>query len=210
MEEDFGWFEEGDIVGLVHKFETMLNTGSHLFFDVNEFESVIDYFIDFQEFEKAEAAIDAARQQHPSTTSFNVRKAKIEALGGKFYEALEELNHIELIEPPSDEIYISKAEIYSMMGKHEHSIEQYEKAIPLTSNPEDIYSVIAFEYENLNDYPNAIKNLKKALEIKPDSESIIHEIAFFFDITNREEDAVEFYKEFLDEKGKLVEKNKES
>lgn len=198
MSEDFDWIDDNNVNELIQRFEKMLAAGLHFFFDVSEFESIIDYFIDFQEFDKANLAVESAMQQHPSVSSFNIKSAKLLALVGNFYEALEELNKIELIEPPGEELYISKAEIYSMMNKHELSIEQYEKAIPLSANPEDIYSVIAFEYENLNDYPNAIKNLKKALALKPDSENIIHEIAFFFDITNREEDAVDFFREFLD------------
>ncbi len=198
MSEDFGWIEDNDLNELVQRFDKMIQANLHFFFDVNEFEAIIDYFIDFQEFDKARVAIDSAIQQHPRTSTFIIRNAKLNALNGEYYEALEELNQIGLMEPASDELYVSKAEIYSMMSKHELSIEQYEKAIPLSANPEDIYSVIAFEYENLNDYPNAIKNLKNALGLKPESENIIHEIAFFFDITNREEDAIDFFKDFLD------------
>lgn len=198
MSEDFEWMEDNDLNDLIRRFDKMISANLHFFFDVSEFESIIDYFLDFQEFDKARLAIDSAFQQHPSVSAFNIRSAKLLALNGNYYEALEELNQIELIEPASDELYISKAEIYSMMNKHELAIELYEKAIPLSANAEDIYSVIAFEYENLNDYPNAIRNLKNALALKPDSENIVHEIAFFFDITNREEDAIDFFIDFLD------------
>ena len=145
MNDEFRWIEDGDINDLISRFEKMLGSQMHLFFDVNEFEALVDYFIDFQEFDKAEIAIESALQQHPSVSSFIIRKAKLQALNGKYYEALEELNQTELLEPASDELYISKAEIYSMMNKHELAIEQYNKAIPLSENPEDIYSVIAFE-----------------------------------------------------------------
>lgn len=198
MSEDYEWIDDTNLNELVNRFEKMLKADMQFFFDVNEFEVVIDYYIDFQEFDKARLAVEAALQQHPTGTGFNIRSAKLMAQSGKFYEALEMLNQMELIEPANDELYISKGEVYSMMSKHELSIEQYEKAIPYTENPEDVYSIIAFEYENLNDYPNAIKNLKNALALKPDSENIIHEIAFFFDITNREEEAISFFNDFLD------------
>ncbi len=198
MSEEYSWSDDTNHNELVVRFEKMLETDMHFFFDVNEFEIIIDYFIDFQILDKAKLAIDLALQQHPSYLGFKIKSAKLLAQNGKHYEALEQLNQIELIEPANDELYISKGEIYSMMSKYELSIEQYKKAIPYSESPEDLYSVIAFEYENLNDYPNAIKNLKNALDLKPDSENIIHEIAFFFDITNREKDAVTFFVEFLD------------
>ncbi len=197
MSEDNEWIDDNEIVELINRFDSMLAKDLHYFFDVAEFEAIIDYFLDFQIVEKAKIAIESAVQQHPSYLGFSLKSAKLSALNGDYYDALEQLNHIELIDPANDELYYSKGEIYSMMGKHELAIEEYKKAILYSETPEDIYSIIAFEYENMDDYPNAILSLKNALQLKPNSENIIHEIAFFFDITNREEEAIDFFNNFL-------------
>jgi tetratricopeptide (TPR) repeat protein len=198
MSEDFEWLGEKEVALLIERFGAMLKEKMQYFFDVDEFEAIIDYYYDNAEYELSLKATEQALLQHPGYTGFKVREARLMAINKKYYEALEMLNHVELLEPANEEIYLTKGEIYSLMNKHELAIEEYKKSIPYTDQPEEIYANIAFEFENLNDYPNTIKFLKKALSIKPGSENLIHEIAFFFEITGREDDAIEFFTEFLD------------
>lgn len=198
MNEELGWLGENEFGELISRFENMVKKDQQYFFDVDEFEIIIDYYLDTQNIQMGRKAISEGLKQHPSCSDFDIRKARLLAFEKKYYEALELLNQIELLEPANNEVYTAKGEIYSMMNKHELAIKEYKKAIPYAENPEDIYASIAYEYENINDYPQAIKNLKKALEIKPDSENLIHEIAFFFELTGREEEAIKFFGEFLD------------
>jgi len=198
MGEELGWLGEQQFGELINRFELMVKDDMQYFFDVDEFEIIIDYYLDTQNLQMGEKAISEGLKQHPSCSDFDIRKARLLAFEKKYYEALELLNQIELLEPANDEVYAAKGEIYSMMNKHELAIKEYKKSILYSENPEDIYASIAYEYENMNDYPQAIKNLKKALEIKPDSENLIHEIAFFFELTGRDEEAIQFFTEFLD------------
>lgn len=198
MSEDLEWLGDKDINALVKRFDAMLKAGMQYFFDVDEFEEVIEYYFEIHDFKMAQIAIEQALLQHPSGNAFKVHEARVLTYQKKYYEALELLNHLELLEPTNEDIYLSKGEIYSLINKHGLAIEEYKKAIPYSEQPEDVYANIAFEYENLNNYKGTIKYLKKALNYKPDSENLIHEIAFFFEITGREEDAVDFFGEFLD------------
>ena len=97
MSEDYEWIDDTNLHELVNRFEKMINAEMQFFFDVNEFEAVIDYYIDFQDFDKSKIAVESALLQHPSCSSFNIRSAKLLAQSGSYYEALEELNQIELI-----------------------------------------------------------------------------------------------------------------
>ncbi len=199
MDDDFGWDDELNVDELISRFEEMVKSNGSHFFDSNEFEAIIDYYLDFHILDRAKIAIDLALQLHPSQPGLKIKSARLMALNGDFYAALETLNYLELIEPANEETFISKAEIYSQMEKPELAIEQYENALELSENPEELYSAIAFEYENMDDYPNAILSLRNALQIKPESENLIHEIAFFFDITQKEDEAISFFSEFIDE-----------
>jgi tetratricopeptide (TPR) repeat protein len=199
MNEELGWLGENEFGELINRFEQMVKNDHQYFFDVDEFEIIIDYYLDTQNYQLGRKAVEEGLRQHPDTSEFDIRKARLLAYEKKYYEALELLNHIELIEPANDQVYTAKGEIYSMMNKHELAIKEYKKSIPYSETPEDIYASIAYEYENLNNYAQAIKSLKKALEVKPDSENLIHEIAFFFELTGREEEAIQFFTEFLDQ-----------
>ncbi len=198
MSEDFEMMDENQVNDLVNRYASMRKDGLPIYFDADELEVIIDYYFEKQDAEEAGKAIETALQLFPSASSFQIRKARLLAYQKTYYEALELLNQIELIEVANEEVYITKAEIYSLMNKHELAIQEYEKSIPYVDIPEEIYSNIAFEYENLNDYSNAIKYLKMALELNPDSENLIHEISFFYEITDNEEKGVDFLNDFLD------------
>jgi len=77
MSEDYEWIDDANLNELVNRFQKMLKADMQFFFDVNEFEVIIDYFIDFQEFDKGRIAVRSALQQHPSGIGFKIRSAKL-------------------------------------------------------------------------------------------------------------------------------------
>ena len=192
------WISDEDFRELIKRFQDAYEAGLQPFFDVDDFEAIIDFYIDNSLFEEADAAVGLAMEQHPTANSFVIRHARILGNSKKYYEALEMLNNIQLIESANVDIFVSKAEIYSLMDKHKMAIEEYKKAIEFSEQTEELYSSIAFEYESMSDYDNAIKYLKQAIDVSPESENLLHEISFFFEITGREEDAIKFFNEFVD------------
>ena len=66
-------FEEyGDeqVSGLIEKFDAMLKQGAHYFFDVEEFEVIIDHYLFNNQLEKSGFAIKYAMEQYPRLSSF--------------------------------------------------------------------------------------------------------------------------------------------
>ena len=61
MEEEFGNFQNHSI----SKFESMLKTNSFLFFDSNEYEEIIVYYIEIGNIFLAKKAISLASKQYP-------------------------------------------------------------------------------------------------------------------------------------------------
>ena len=75
MTEDFDPFSH-DVNDLVGKFDEMIRQDKMYFFDVEEFEEIIDFYLDQNITKKARKAIDYAMRQHPSSTVFMLRKAQ--------------------------------------------------------------------------------------------------------------------------------------
>ena len=198
MDEELDWQRDDEIGALVSRFEALLKSGEGHFFDVEEFEAIIDYYLDIQQTSLTRSAIEWAKEQHPGSNSFKIREARLLTQEAKYNQALKILDSLDMLEKGNEELYYAKAEIYSLMDKHEEAIDAYKKVLETAERPEEILSNIAYEYESLNDYPNALRHLTKALELRPDSEDLIQEIAFFFELTGREEEAIEFFGNFLD------------
>jgi len=198
MDLNLDWVNDDNLKELINRFQDAHSAGLQSFFDVDDFEAIIDFYLDSGMFNEANAAVEIAMEQHPSANGFQIRYARVLGNSKKYYEALEMLNNIELVESTNIDVYLSKAEIYSLMNKHEMAIAEYKRALNYTDNKEDLFTSMAFEYENLSDYDNAIKYLKLAIDISPESENLIHEISFFFEITGREEEAIVFFNDFVD------------
>lgn len=184
--------------GLISRFEEMVKESNDYFFDVQEFEDIIDYYLEHNETDKCKSAIKSAIGQHPSCVGFRFKKALFLVSTHKYNEALKILDTVELLEPNNAEVFLTKGVIYSHQKKFDLSIEAYKKAIEYAEDPEEIYTNIAFEYENNGDYFHAIDYLKKVLELNPDNEAIIYELSFCFELSDQSEDSVAFFKQFID------------
>ncbi|MFQ5335354.1 MAG: tetratricopeptide repeat protein, partial [Flavobacteriales bacterium] len=98
MDNDMGYpNDEGNEI-LVRRYETMLDNGRTLFFDLHEFEELIDYFIGEFELEKARHALKVALLQHPNAPSLIMLNATLLSLSGQYDEAIKLLGKIEGIE----------------------------------------------------------------------------------------------------------------
>jgi tetratricopeptide (TPR) repeat protein len=197
MEPSFE-YNETDLKALVERFEEMLKKNGSVFFDVEDLEDIIDFYLDNQDGHRAKKAIELAIAQHPGSTAFLVKKARYLVLVNKQQSALNQLDEVEKIDPTNADIYLLKGSILSSMKKSEEAIREYNKAIRYANDPEEVFTSIAYEYESAGDYNNAILHLKKVLEINPDNEPAIYELSFCYEITNQVENGIDFYTQFLD------------
>ena len=76
----------------VNRFENMLKTNEIFFFDVQEFENIIHYYIDSGETNLAKKALKLADSQHPFNTELALLKSELLIFEGNFDMALFILN----------------------------------------------------------------------------------------------------------------------
>lgn len=202
MENDFGATpEQSPELAIVKKFEDMLSAKTALFFDVDEFEDLIDYYHSKNEAVKAIQVCDYALTQHPKTASLLVSCAQIYVSVHKPQEALKYLNLAESLEPFDIDLYYTKASIFSQLRKSDKAIENYKKALEYADKgeKEDILLQLAFENENINKHGEAIKVLKEALELNPENETALYELGFCFDLIKDLEAGKEFFQAFVNQ-----------
>ncbi len=191
-DNDFSFFD------LLDRFEQMLSEQTSLFFDSEEFEEIINFYLDTGDLKKARMAIVEARRQYPSENIFNLKYAQYLAASDQEQEALNILAHIERLEPRNSELYYTRGTIYSKLERHLEAIKEFNKALEYAEDPVDIYLNVSYEYQKLADYDAAIKVLLVAAEMDPDDEDIINELSFCYEFTDRLEEGVETFQRFLD------------
>ena len=76
MEDPFDPYSDPETLQLARRFEQMVKEDQQYFFDLDEFEELIDYYLFNNEIRKAESCIAIALEQYPSETGLLLKKAQ--------------------------------------------------------------------------------------------------------------------------------------
>lgn len=182
----------------VIKFESMLKTNHVLFFDSEEFEDIIHYYLNQGKIALAKKAIKLGLDQHPASINLKLFKVEIYVFEDKLIEADKLLNELYVLDPLNEEIFIQKANIFSKKDDHEQAIEVLKIALTLTDDPLDLYSLIGMEYLFLDQFEDAKEYFKKCLEEDIEDYSALYNIIYCFEFLNQTEEAIKFLNLFLD------------
>lgn len=182
----------------VTKFESMLKTNHVLFFDSEEFEYIIHYYLNRGKIALAKKAIKLGLDQHPASINLKLFKVEMYVFEDKLIEADKLLNELYVLDPQNEEIFIQKANIFSKKDDHEQAIEVLKIALTLTDDPLDLYSIIGMEYLFLDQFEEAKDYFMKCLEEDIEDYSSLYNIIYCFEFLNQTEEAIEFLNLFLD------------
>lgn len=201
MNEDFNWEDDLRPEELAERFDRMMESGTEEYFDTDEFESLIDYYLSMFNNDKASMVLDKAIGMHPGSNSLKIRSARNLASEGNYLKALKVLEAVEHSEPQNPDLLMTRASVYSMMMDFSKAIKEYKKALVVVDEDEveAVYTSIAFEYENMGAYDQALEYLRKALEISTWPEQIIYEIGMCYEMAGKMDDAVAFFTHYLED-----------
>ena len=129
--EDFGLNEE--INDVVAKIDSVLDGKAQYYFDLNEYERVIDYHIEAGSFEKASKIVDLAKKQHPGSAEMLIREAHILALNSSNQKDIDNcfqlLDKAESIDPSNPDVYLTRGFVHRQLSQYEKAIDNYKKAV---------------------------------------------------------------------------------
>jgi tetratricopeptide (TPR) repeat protein len=189
-----------DQEGCVQRYEAMMNSNTRLFFDVEEFEMIMDHYMEESDVKRAKQVLDYAREQHPTSIDLKYCEAEVYMAMGKLHKALTVLDGLEKLEPLSQDIQLQKASIHSQLRNHRRAVQHYQKALDLAEEGiDEILLDLAFEYENLDMPEEAIECLQRALKINPENDGVLYELAYVYDMSDAHQASVAYFRSFTDE-----------
>lgn len=182
----------------VSKFESMLQKNHILFFDVDEFEEIIEFYLELGKMSKAKHALQIGLNQHPSAISLKLLQVEVMIFEDELQQASVILDELEMIEPSNSEVYVQKANLYSKLNQHEKAIDLLKYALPLADDLVDVYSLIAMEYLFIENYQEAKKYFKKCLSEDIEDYMSLQQLLFCYDILEENDEAIAFLNAYLD------------
>ncbi len=200
MEDDrFGLPYEEEIKKAVQKFERMRKNNEKYFFDVIEFETIIDYYIESNNSIKAFEAATLAAQQHPNSISIQLRKARVLLDKGRAMEALRILKRLENLEPGNHEIYVAKGTALGILGDIQGAKKMFDYALTLDSDDQaNILFSITSVLQNLNYYEYLIPYMEKLIELEPEFYAHVYDLAYAYEKTEDYGNAITWYLKYLE------------
>src|ERR1051325_3285046 len=136
MNEDFE--EREEVLEIIRKFENMLANNDSVFFDLADFELIIDHYTTNFNYTKAIQACNTAINQYPFSTELLIDKSQILAMSGEFAEALDIINLLEKSEPGNADVLMTHGIIFTQQGEFSEAIEYLKRAALLAENRDDI------------------------------------------------------------------------
>lgn len=190
-------FENNNLNELVKLFEDKASSNKSFFFDVDEYEQLIDYYIEKENINYLSLLLNFASEQHPTSSSILLKKAQYFAYNDKNDKALEILTQLEKIDPSNIDVLFTKGAIYSNLQRYEKAIEEYKKALLKADELDEVYFNIAYEYQYLGNYEKAIEYFTKAFHISHD-ENILSDLSLCYEIVDKNEECVDFLLNYIE------------
>jgi len=180
------------------RFESMLKTNDVLFFDSEEFENIINHYLENGKIALAKKAVKLGLAQHPTSINLKLYKVEILVFEDKLDLADVLLNELYDLEASNEEIYIQKANIFSKRDDHQKAIEMLKLALEITMDEADVQSLLGMEYLFLEDFENAKLSFMKCLEADEEDYSALYNIMYCFDFLEQKEQSIDYLNLFLD------------
>ena len=153
--EEFENSHEGETRDLVKKYERLQRNNESFFLEIEDFENIIEFYLNKNKIEKALEVTETAIEQHPYVVNFLTRKAELLLFDQSYEEALELLEKAQILEPSNYDIYLLLASVYEDLENFNEAINCYDKALELQeSNKDEIFLLKAFTYEGWDKFEN--------------------------------------------------------
>lgn len=192
---------DNEVRELVLAFENMRNMEVQRFFDVDQLEIVIDYYLEQMDVELLQHAVCFAEELYPSNFAIRLRRAHLLCVQSDFKKALSVLNELQDIDPDNTDVAYAMATVFSALEQPQRAIQCYLRASVDNFELGMIYGNIADEYVNLSDDTLAIEYYMKSLKESPGDDRSIENLFYSFNtkLTNGDDVGyvVDFYAQFV-------------
>ena len=200
--EEGNSYDSRDLAELVARYEDQLRKSKISFFDVEEFEEIVDYYLSQNKVDTAQKVVNTGIDQHPAQVDLKLKKAEILDHNRESQKALIILSEIEAVEPFNTDILYLKAGILSKQKQFKKAISVYRKLLNIENdsiNLAEVYYLLSVQYFNLKEYDRAFALITKS--IKNDSENLLYidEMIYYAAMCEKQNECIAFINQLIDE-----------
>ncbi len=183
----------------VEKYISMLKKQARYYFDIKEFNEIIDFFLEKGKINEAEDAINFGLSLHPYAFELKIKKVHILIDRNEIKIAQKLLYKLKSLQPEEPEIYFLMAYI-NVINKDIDDAEIFFKKFIKSNIDDSILSSVAFVYEQNGFYNKSLNYLIEAYKINPKNEYVLYDTAYCYEQIGNLKKSAEYYEKYLEEK----------
>ena len=190
---------QDDVKQLVLDFEAMQRRGDSQYYDVEQLETIIDFYLETADGDMLEKSVRYGEKLFPTSNEIRLRRVHLLCFKERYNEAYNLLKQLERIEPDDTDVLYALGVVYSALEQPRKAIQYYHKAAADGYELGLIYSNIADEYVKMDQRAEARNYYRKALKTNPGDEHSLYELANCYEDDGMSDKWINFYTRFVKE-----------
>ena len=189
------------ILELVARYEAIAaEEGAAAYLDINDYESLIDYYEQEDQLDRALEVANMAIGNHQFTADFYLRKAQLQLDSAQIGDALNTLDEAILFSPAETDIILLRAEALVRLGQADEAFGLLEhlKDKAIGKEMSEIHFIEALAYESQGYLESMFISLKSALAINPAHREALERLWMCIEQNKKYEEAIKFHESLLD------------
>jgi tetratricopeptide (TPR) repeat protein len=151
--EERGYLSEENMDEALRRFKRSLASGRKSYFDVSEFEGIVEFLLDEGDINASEIAASQGMQIHPGAVPLQLKYAQVLLSKGKYQIALKYLDLAEQVELANPDVHLMKGSAWLMIGNEIEAEKSFGKALKHAgSEKDDILYCLCSGQRNTNGY----------------------------------------------------------
>lgn len=182
---------------VVKRYEQFLEGKATGYFDVEELETIVEFYLRKGRTKDCTTAVDLGLQLHPNNNALRTKRAKIYLATGDFQKAFKILDT--LTETSDYEVVLLKVEVLVRLERVKEA-EALSDSV-LSGTPDDLDNLcleVAFVYLTLGEFNSAQKYLQMGDKFNRKNLDLLFELAFCYEQNNQYDIAIETYNRIID------------
>jgi tetratricopeptide (TPR) repeat protein len=193
--DDFLFDEESEEV--VRRYEQSMQSPDNGYFDVDELETIVDYYLNCGKPTESSKVIDMGLRLHPGNTTLQLKRAKVYLASGETRKALLLLDRINT--SGNTEAQLLRGEIFLRMRRLNDADTIFQEMFKADQDDMNTLCLdIAHIYIANTNFQKALEYLEKGLAATPDDTDLMQEAAFCYEQTERADEAIAYYNRIID------------
>lgn len=190
-------FEDQEVLSLVKTYELSQQEGRGHYFDVDDLESIVNYYMDTSSLDRVEEAIEFALDLHPRSVIFKIKSIQLDIARKNYSHAQAKIHALEGLAESNTELLVARATLLMHHGERKKAMKILDSALEHAEDPIEVLQAMIDAHLSQGEYHLAASALEKLCDLDDElDEGTLYQLALCLDFTQNFDRAIELFEKY--------------